>query len=268
MTAMGEARAILRLFGAQLRLATLAALQYRVGFWSEGVLSVLWSALGVVPLLVAAQHRPAVAGWGPWELMVLTGVFMAISGIFGALVQPALVTSMEHVRKGTLDHLLLRPVDALALCLSSSFSPWRLVEVVTGAILCAVSLRALGVAPSLVDLGAAAVVMVAGVGALYGLAILALCATFRAVQLQNLTHLFEALLDFARWPASVFGGPLRAIFTFVVPFAVMTTFPAEALLGRPSAGALGVALGVAAALLGVARFAWRVSLRTYASASS
>ena len=264
---MGELRAIVRLFAAQLRLSVLAALQYRVGFWTEGALSVLWSGLGVVPLGVAVAHRPTVAGWGPWELMALTGVFMIVSGIFGALVQPALMASMEHVRKGTLDHLLLRPVDALALCLSAAFSPWRLVEALAGVMLCAAALDRLEITPSAGDLAAAAALLAAGVAAMVALGIFALCASFRAVQLQNLTFLFEALLDFARWPASVFRGPLRALFTFVVPFAVMTTFPAEALLGRPSAGALAIAAGVAGALLTGARLWWRAAIRGYTSAA-
>ncbi|MCB9567685.1 MAG: ABC-2 family transporter protein [Myxococcales bacterium] len=265
---MAGLRSALRVAGAQLRLSVLAALEYRVGFWSDGVLGVLWSLIGVVPLLVAIDHRPEVAGWSAWELMVLTGCFMAVSGIFGAFLQPALLASMEHVRRGTLDYLLLRPANALGLCLAADFSPWRLTELVVGLGLVAYSLVELGVRPAAGDLLRAAAAFGAGIVALYALGILALAASFRALQLQNLTYLFEALLDFARWPASVFGGLLRALFTFVVPFAVMTTLPAEGLLDRLEAGALGGALATALVLLALASLAWGRALRGYTSASS
>lgn len=60
------ARAVLRLIAAQARMSALAALQYRLGFWTEGLLGALWSAIGVIPLLVATSYQETVAGWGPW----------------------------------------------------------------------------------------------------------------------------------------------------------------------------------------------------------
>ena len=52
------------------------------------------------------------------------------------------------------------------------------------------------------------------------------------VRLDNLIYLFNSVFDAARWPASVFRGVWRIVFTFVVPLALMTTYPALALLGR------------------------------------
>ncbi len=48
------------------------------------------------------------------------------------------------------------------------------------------------------------------------------------VKVDNLSYLFVSIFDAARWPADVFRGALRAVFTFVVPLALMTTFPARA----------------------------------------
>ena len=277
--ARGPARRALRLIGAQLRLSTLAALQYRVGFWTEGVLAVFWSLVGLVPLWVAIDHRGEVVGWSPWELMVLAGCFAVLSGLFGAFLQPALIESMNHIRRGTLDHVLLRPADGLLLCLVAAFSPWRLVELLFGAALIVVSLGQLGVVPDLAALLTAAGMGVASLACLYGLGILTLCLSFRALQLQNLTFLFESLLDFSRWPIGVFQGLLKALFTFeggldyiawklVIPLAVMTTYPAAALTGRAGASTLLGAALTGAALLIVARLTWTVAIRQYTSASS
>jgi ABC-2 type transport system permease protein len=66
----------------------------------------------------------------------------------------------------------------------------------------------------------------------------------------------------------VFPTVWRLFFTFVIPVAVMTTFPAMAMLGmlRPEQ-ALGTLVG-AIALLAVSRVIWRAALRSYTSASS
>ena len=134
---------------AQLRISILAALQYRTGFWTSGVLGVSWGVLGAAPLWVALRHRPEVEGWGPWELLILTGFFFALSGIFSTFLQPALTESMNHIRRGSLDYLLLRPVGALFSCLTCSFNPWQSLEFLVGFAMIAVGCSGLESLPSL-----------------------------------------------------------------------------------------------------------------------
>ncbi|WP_181233732.1 ABC transporter permease [Enhygromyxa salina] len=258
----------LRLLGAQMRLSMLAALEYRVGFWTEGVVGLAWSLGGVVPLFVAFEHRSDVAGWGPWELVLLTGFFLIISGVYASAVQPAVSKSMTQIRTGTLDYVLLRPVDALASCLTAQFEPWSLLEALTGIGLVIVAAVELELSPSLGQLGALLVVLVSGLVSLVALGVLMLCASFRALELQNLTSLMETLLGFAHWPISVFRGPLKLVFTFVVPFAVMTSYPAQSLIGGLGWPELVGAVGTTLALAIGARVIWGRALRGYTSASS
>ncbi|PRP97446.1 hypothetical protein ENSA5_34380 [Enhygromyxa salina] len=264
----GALRRHLALVGAQLRVSTLAALEYRVGFWTEGVVGLAWSLGGLVPLIVALEHRDDVAGWGPWEIVLLTGFFLIISGVFASAVQPAVSESMAKIRTGTLDYLLLRPVDGLVSCLSAAFEPWSLIEVLTGVVLAVVATIQLELTPSAGQLGVLALVLACGLVSLYALGVLILSASFRALELQNLTFLMETLLDFAHWPISVFRGPLKLVFTFVVPFAVMTSYPAQSLSGALGASEVLGAVVTALALAAIARLAWRRALRGYTSASS
>jgi len=257
-----------RIAGAQLKISTQAALEYRVGFWTEGVVGVLWSLGGVVPLVVALDHRPDVAGWGFWEVALLTGFYLIISGIYAALLQPAIAASMAHIRRGTLDYLLLRPIDGLVSCLLAAFEPWSLIEAVFGVALVIGAAIQLELSPSLAQLGTLALVFGSGLVGLYALGVLMLAVSFRALALENLTYLMETLLDFAHWPISVFRGPLKLVFTFVVPFAVMTSYPAQSLMGTLEPHALIGAVLTAAGLAAIARWAWCRALRGYTSASS
>lgn len=258
----------LRLGAAQLKVSTQAALEYRVGFWTEGIVGVLWSLGGVVPLIVALDHRPDVAGWGPWEVALLTGFYLIISGIYAALLQPAIAESMAHIRRGTLDYLLLRPVDGLVSCLFAAFQPWSMLEVVSGIALAITSALQLDLSPTVAQLGALALVFGSGIVGLYAIGVLMLAVSFRALALENLTFLMETLLEFAHWPISIFRGPLKLVFTFVVPFAVMTSYPAQSLMGALGSDELIGAVITALGLAVVARLAWTRALRGYTSASS
>jgi len=258
----------LRLIAVQLRIRVLAALEYRAGFWTSGVLSLFWSVGGAIPLVVALEHRPDVAGWTPWSLAMLVGCHMIVNGIFGAVMVPALFSAMEDIRTGALDYTLLRPVNALVSCLAADFQPWNLVESVAGVGLLVVAATAANVSPGPLDLVMFVLVLGSGIAALYALSVLILSLAFRALQLQNLAYVLESLLDFGRWPISVFRGPLKAVFTFVIPFAIMTSYPPMALLGvlEPKAALVGVV--TAGVLGGVAVGAWLRALRGYTSASS
>ena len=66
----------------------------------------------------------------------------------------------------------------------------------------------------------------------------------------------------------MFRGVWKVVFTFVIPLALMTTFPARALLGTVTWQA-GIGCLVGALLVSiVARLVWRLALRSYTSASS
>jgi ABC-2 type transport system permease protein len=108
----------------------------------------------------------------------------------------------------------------------------------------------------------------AAVLVLYSIAILVVSIAFVAVRVDNLLYLFQSVFDVARWPSTVFRGALAVIFTFVLPLALMTTYPALALLGKLTPQTAVAALAGSLLFAGVARAIWIVSIRRYTSASS
>ena len=93
-------------------------------------------------------------------------------------------------------------------------------------------------------------------------------AAFFVVKVDNLSFLFGSIFDAARWPVTVFRGAWRFLFTFVVPLALMTTYPALALLGRLDLRTTGAALLGTVAFVAASRAVWLRSIGRYTSASS
>lgn len=258
----------LRLLAVQFRASAAVAMQYRVEFLVEGALALFWTGWSLVPLLVVYGSREAVAGWSFDEALVVMGWFTLMKGVLEGAVNPSLTTVVEHIRKGTLDFVLLKPADAQFLVSTAKFEPWRIIDVLGGLVIFAVAFHRMGRPPAAGGVLAACLLFAAATVILYSLWIIVVAAAFFVVKVDNLSFLFVSIYDAARWPASVFRGALRVIFTFVVPLAVMTTFPAEALLGRLAAPrALLIAAG-AVAFAGLARAVWLRSIARYTSASS
>jgi ABC-2 type transport system permease protein len=261
-------RRLLRIIGVQLRTSVAQAMAYRANFIVQGLTSVAWLALALLPLVVLFDKRASVAGWSRADALIVMAYFMGLKAVLEGIVTPSLVDLVERIRSGAFDYALLKPIDAQALVSTSHYEPWKIFDLL-GAI--AVAIYAIGQrghSPAATDIALGIALFVAGVLAMYSLWIVCAAASFWVVRLDNLIYLLGAIFDTARFPVQIFRGMWRLVFTFIIPVAIMTTFPAMALLGRLDARAALGTLGGAAAMLVISRLVWRAAIRSYTSASS
>jgi viologen exporter family transport system permease protein len=257
-----------RLLGAQLRTSALTLLQYRLDFLTEGLLEILWALTALVPLFVVFRTRQEVAGWSFGEALLVTGWFILLQGILEGAINPSLTGVVEHIRSGTLDFVLLKPADAQFLVSTARFQPWRATNVLTAVVVFFYAFRLIGQGPTLLGALSAGVLLVTSTLLLYSLWILTVSAAFYVVRVDNLTFLFSSIFDAARWPSTVFRGVLSFVFTFVIPLALMTTYPALAMLGRLHGRTLLFAVLGSLLFAFLARRVWLASIGKYTSASS
>jgi ABC-2 type transport system permease protein len=260
-------RRYLGLLAVQFKASALLSLQYRSDFVLDGIIEVFWTTTAIIPLFVIYGVRHSVAGWGFGESLLVVGWFTLLQGVLEGAINPSLSNVVEQVRKGTLDFVLIKPADAQFLVSTARFQPWRAVNVLTALALFVYAFTRLGRAPGALDVGAALTMLGASVVVLYSLWILTVSAVFYVVRIDNLTHLFTSVFDAARWPSAFFRGVLRWIFTFVIPLALMTTYPAEALLGTLGARTLFSSVLGAALFAWAARAVWQRSIGRYTSAA-
>ena len=260
------------LFGIQLRMSTLAAMQYRVDFLVRGLIAMLWSAITLIPLLVVYGVRKEVAGWSLNEALVVVAWFTLLRAVLEGAISPSLTAVVEHVRKGTLDFVLLKPADAQFLVSTAKFEPWRLIDVAGALVIFSYAFAKIGHWPSPAQVVTGLVFLALAVLILYSIWILVVSAAFWVIKVDNLSYLFGSLFDVGRWPIDVlrgvWRGTLTMVFTFVFPVALMTTYPALALLGRLDGKTALLALAGGGVFAVVARWVWQRALAMYTSASS
>ena len=214
-------------------MSTLAAMQYRVDFLVRGLIAFLWSALTLIPLLVVFGVRKQVAGWSFGEALVVVAWFTLLRAVLEGAVSPSLTAVVEHVRKGTLDFVLLKPADAQFLVSTAKFEPWRVVDVVGAVVVFCYAFATLGRWPSLAQIATGLVFLALAVLILYSIWILVVSAAFWVVKVDNLSYLFGSLFDVGRWPIDVLRGVWRGTLTLVFTFV----FPVGADDHLPGAGA-------------------------------
>lgn len=259
-------RRYLRVLSLFWRTGFAAELEYRWNFLFSGLSSLGNLAGSVFGLFLFYRPGYTFEGWSWNESLVVLGVFTLLSGFSTALLTPNLNRIVTQVQEGTLDFVLLKPIDSQFSVSLRTLSPWGLPDVLFGLGLIGYAAVRLTMPLSSVLLGL--VPLVAAMVTLYGLWFFIASMTIWFVKIYNATEVLRGLLDAGRFPVSAYPVVYRFFFTFVVPVAFLTTVPAEAMLGRAavewSAGALGLAI---AAFLSARGF-WRFALRSYTSASS
>lgn len=256
-----------RAVAALLRVSFGTALQYRSNFVFGMATALINDAMRVAPLFLVYGHRDQVAGWDLPHALLVMAFFFALFSVQSAVFEPNLGEAVQAIRTGSLDLMLLKPVDAqllVSLRKVDASSIWASVSA-TGVGLVALSM---GGWPAPLDVLLAGLLFASGVLSMYSLWLLAICVSFWFVRVDNLRFLLWSATDAGRWPIDVFQGPVRWILTAVVPVALITSFPAQALSGAWTVETLLTSLGVCGAFLFGSRWAWTRSLGAYTSASS
>lgn len=256
------------LFFVQLRASVQVTMQYRAEFFVGVFMAAFYVFWNLVPMFVLWGQRPTIAGWSLAEAALVTAWFTLLRALLDGAVQPSLQAVVEHIRKGTLDFVLLKPADAQFLVSTAKFEVMNFVDAAAAVALALWALARLHLVPTAGQVGMALILTLAAGALLYALAILVIAAAFYVVRLDNLIYLFNSVFDAARWPSKVFRGVWHFLFTFIIPLALMTTYPAEALLGRLSASTAVAAFAGAALFFWLARLVWRRAIGHYRSASS
>ena len=163
--------------------------------------------------------------------------------------------------------MLAKPVDAQGFVSFRRLDIWRLADVVLGLALAGYALHRLGRVPSLAQLAAFVLALASAAVVVYALWVVLMSLAFWFVSVENLSVLFDAVYEGARYPVSAYPEALRFLFVYLIPIAWTTTIPASTLTGRlrPEIGL--VAALVAGAALALARLVWRTALKRYTGAS-
>ncbi|MFL6204635.1 MAG: ABC transporter permease [Acidimicrobiales bacterium] len=270
---MAEAVAQLRIWrhlvGAKVR----SGWQYRGSFWlfllSQTV--VMFLDFGVIVAIFTKVD--SLGGWSAQEVALLYGISGVAFGTADTLVS-AVENASTHIKAGTFDLFLLRPVSPLLHLTASEFELRRIGRVIQPAIVLVVALMVVDTEWTVARVALLPVTVAAGT-VIFGAVWVATSAmAFWTVESQEMGNAFTYGGNLAtQYPLDVLGDWLRHLFTFVFPLAFVAYLPASEILGKPTPLDLPdwtVWASPAVALLaGVAALAiWRTALGHHQSTGS
>ena len=242
-----------------------AELEYRSNFVFSALASLGNLGGSVFSLTLFYRNGGDFPGWTFDEALVVLGLFTMFTGAVSLILSPNLSRIVQHVQSGTLDFVLLKPLDAQLQVSVRTLWPWGFADLVFGFGILLFACAKIGVSPGNVAL--TLVPLAAGCVILYALWFIVASTSIFFVKIYNATEVLRGLLDAGRFPIAAYPAAYRVVFTFVIPVTFLTTVPAETILGRaqPTFFAGGVAAAVV--LFIAARAFWKFALRNYTGAS-
>lgn len=241
---------------------------YRFDFLTKVIGSLLNVCGELFTLWAIFANAKSLAGWGPYEVVVLLGVFRVMVGLVGMVIAPNMRAVMEDVRSGGLDHVLVKPLSAQFYASLRTWVVFRGLDGFMGAIMIVVGCTLLSAQVSIATLGLFVITLAAGAVIIYSFWLILATTTFWFTRIANIEMVFWNVFHAGRYPLEVYQPWVRWLLTFILPLAFLTTFPAQALVGRAGLTTLLTSLTVAPAMFLIATAFWRFGLRRYSGASA
>ena len=257
-----------KLMGVFLKVNLQMSLAYRADTVINILLNLMWLGWELLSLNIIFSNTAKLGGWGPGELIALLGVFRLVNTLMAALLWPNTEKFNASVRDGSLDYSLLQPVNSMFLVSFSRITVWRAWDLVLAFILIIVGINLAGDVTTPLSLLSFIFLTISGGIVIYSLWIVLIALTFWFTKFDNNVTILQALLDSGRYPATVYPVWLRTIVTFIIPIAVATTVPLQALRGDLSGWQVALFAGVSLASFLIATQVWRFGVRRYSGASS
>jgi ABC-2 type transport system permease protein len=227
---------------------------------------VIGTSIGAV--LIMFGHTTTINGWTLPQMVVLLGVYYVIQGGVSLVFSPSFERLMEHVRVGTLDFHLLKPMNVQFLVSTRHLKVVRAADLLLGLSVVVVGLFQVG---EQIGVGQALLFSVSilfGWMLVYSLILSLVTLAFWFVRVENLLAIFWAFTEAGRFPVDVYPLWLRVSLSTIVPIGIAVTAPANVIAGRMDW--TGVAMLGAGTVLavGIASALWRRGLRSYTGAGA
>ena len=227
------------------------------------------SLLGSIFLLsIFFQNTPDLGGWNFEQALIIQGIYTILNGITNTWFNPNLKEIVKHIREGTLDFVLLKPIDSQFYISLKKINPSGILEIILGILLLIYCIKINEISINIIFLILCLITIGCSICILYSLWFFISTTTIWFVKTWNATEVLRSFLYIGRFPLNSFSFSLRMFFSIFIPIAFITTIPSEVFLSLAQIWKIILEIFIALIFLFSSRSFWLFALKYYSSASS
>ncbi len=207
------------------------AATYRFNFVLSTIIMLVSNILFPLVTILIYGSGASFPNWSFYEVLLIQAVFTLSAGIANALFSGVLWATMRYVIEGSLEIVLIKPVDCLFYLIAATFELESLGLIAGGGIMFGIAVANIGPV-SLVMWLQFAVLFVSGLLVMMGISLVMAATSFKWVGNSRIPEIFESIKAFGKYPQSILSKAVANFAALIIPVAMVGCFPAAALLGR------------------------------------
>jgi len=261
-------RKFLKVYSKFLHTSLASELEYKTNILIDLITAIL-SLIGSIFLLsIFFQNKGIIGGWKFEQALIIQGIYTVLNGITNTWFNPNLTEIVKHIREGTLDFVLIKPIDSQFFISFKKINPSGFLEIMLGFFLLFFCIRVNQINLNLSFLTLSFITMSCSICILYSLWFFISTTTIWFVKTWNAIEVLRSFLYIGRFPLNSFSFSLRVFFSIFIPIAFITTIPSEVFLGLSQLWKILLEVIVASVFIMTSRKFWLFALKFYSSASS
>ena len=261
-------RKYLKVYKKFLHTSLASELEYKTNILVDLITAIL-SLIGSIFLLsIFFQNNSSIGGWEFEQALIIQGIYTILNGITNTWFNPNLTEIVKHIREGTLDFVLLKPIDSQFFISLKKINPSGFLEIMLGFLLLFFCIRINQINLNLSFLTLSSITISCSICILYSLWFFISTTTIWFVKTWNAIEVLRSFLYIGRFPLNSFSFSLRIFFSVFIPIAFITTIPSEVFLGLSVIWKILLEVIVATVFVITSRRFWLFALKFYSSASS
>lgn len=261
-------RAYWRVFWAYRRIWLMRLFEYRTDFYFWSFVSTLWTIFNFFLFEVLMSATGSIAGWSLAEGFILVATFTILDSVIWGMIFHNMWDYTHSVFQGTLDQVLLKPLDTQFLVSTQKNSFTNAFRLLIGIWALWWYAQQLSTPPAWWEWLGYLGLFIVGVLFLYSLWFIVATCAFYVERLNNVNDIVPSMRRIFQMPRSIYTGVFSTLVTVIVPLTLITSLPSEFLIGRGSWVWTGYFTVFTLILLVVSRRFFKFSLKRYQSAGS
>lgn len=207
------------------------ALTYRFNFLLDNVIMLVSNILFPLVTILIYGSGGQFPGWTIYEVLLIQSIFTISTGIANMLFNGILWATMRHIIDGSLEIVLIKPVDCMFYLMASTIQLDGAGLLLGGGIMFAIAVANIGAVSGWMILQSV-VLFGAGVLVMMGISLIMAATSFKWVGNSRIPEIFDSIKYFGGYPQNIFHKTIQGFTSFILPVAMIGFFPAAALLGR------------------------------------
>lgn len=264
----GDMKRYLKIYVRLLKINFSALVVYRSNFVSDVAASLFWGIFSVISMYLLTSRVTTVYSWKREELMVLTGVYSIVIGIFHVVFSGNFRRFSRVIHLGQLDSVLIKPVDSQFLLSFYIVNYATIPRIIGGIVFVIIYLNRIGVTVNMVDIVLFSIVTCIGILLLYSVWYVIVSITIWQSNLSNITDFLFDFTSSAKYPQEMYQDLKQFVLFIFIPLTLIVTVPTKILLHRSYTNDMIAASIFAVVFFIISRKFWKFALRYYTSASS